>query len=581
MVTRPDKQVGMEDIFEDEVATTSTSFPKVLPSTFFPEKPTLSGVSAAETFLPLLLDQESYLKEYSTPTMTDEQIEKAFAVDDGKDLRNMAIAKLGFSLLQPTVGGRIGPAIAQAGQTLTNDLMAIKQQQKKEQKAAQVGMINAKMKRDAQKILDRKSVFDMNRQLLVTVAGKEFDAKIAADKALMDLYQDQVKAATSKFQDYQLKGVEPKKVQVALRDADGGVGEAFSAFVVQSINDDGSLSAPQYYKPSNEIGADGMPQLELIENPESIVEISLSKTGTPDDFSSKSGVSKFQDVLSGLQTTDRALLTLDQLEKSLMEKPGRAGFLAGIQKRFQTYAQIFSDAYNYQFNNFFEGSDKKHLTGKYRGKKMEKFQELSSTLNIYLNDPKLKQDLERGVITQEEYDGLIQANNAFEQLSAVGRAQMVAEFSKTGAVNKFGQPLFENQNEKDAIFNKLGFFDTELSANEVRANSIIYAIARARKSSGRLNLDDIERAAQDLNIYGDSSVDVVQKIRILKQQLLGSRTDDLSQIELIFPDYYKTMIDQGYGTYDGRRTSELVGSGVKDSSDDFQFDFTITEEGLQ
>lgn len=579
MVTRPDQQVGMEDIFEDEVATTSTSFPKVLPSTFFPEKPTLSGVSAAETFLPLLLDQESYLKEYSTPTMTDEQIEKAFAVDDGKDLRNMAIAKLGFSLLQPTVGGRIGPAIAQAGQTLTNDLMAIKQQQKKEQKAAQIGMINAKMKRDAQNIMDRKSVFDMNRQLLVTVAGKEYDAKIAADKALMDLYQEQVKAATSKFQDYQLEGVKPKKVQVALRDAEGGVGEAFSAFVVQSIQDDGSLSAPQYYKPSNEIGADGMPQLELIENPESIVEISLSKTGTPDDFASKSGVTKFQDVFSGLQTKDRAILTLDQLYNSLMEKPGRAGFLAGIQKRFQTYAQIFSDAYNYQFNNFF--TEDKTLSDGRVIKKGEKFQNLASTLNIYLNDPKLQQDLERGVITQEEYDGLVQANNAFEQLGVVGRAQMAAEYNKSGGKNKFGQPLFENEEQKQMIYNKLGFFDTELSANEVRANAIIYAIARARKSSGRLNLDDIERAAKDLDIYGDSSVDVLTKINVLKNQLVGSRNDDLSQIQIIFPEYYTRIIDQGYGAYDGRVTSELVSGGKEAGAGDFNYEFKITEEGLQ
>jgi hypothetical protein len=260
-----------------------------------------------------------------------------------------------------------------------------------------------------------------------------------------------------------------------------------------------------------------------------------------------------------------------------MDKPGRAGFLAGIQKRFQTYAQIFSDAYNYQFNNFFEEEYMDERTGK----KKQKFQELSSTLNIYLNDPKLQKDLERGIITQEEYEGLQQANNAFEQLGVVGRAQMAAEYSKTGGKNKYGQNLFENDEQKQAIFNKLGFFDTELSANEVRANSIIYAIARARKSSGRLNLDDIERAAQDLNIYGDSSVDVVTKIRVLKQQLLGSRNDDLGQIQLIFPNYYKTMIEQGYGAYDGRVTSELVGSGIKDSSDDFQFDFTITEEGLQ
>lgn len=569
-----------EDVFSEvdseNVSTINSGFPSALPSDFFPDKPELSGVSAMEQFLPLMLDEESYLKKFATPTMTNEQIEKAFAVDDSKDLRNMAIAKLGFSLLQPTQGGRIGPALAQAGQTLTNDMMKIKQQQKKEQKAAQIGMINAKMKRDAQNILDRKSVFDMNRQLLTTIAGKEYDASVAADKVLMDLYKSQVSSATSKFQDYQLEGVKPKKVQVALRDEEGGVGEAFSAFVVQSINDNGTLSAPQYYKPSNDIGTDGLPMMELIANPESIVEISLSKTGTPDDFSSKSGVSKFQDVLSGLQTTDRAILTLDQLEKSLMDKPGRAGFLAGIQKRFQTYAQIFSDAYNYQFNNFFE----EEYTDERTGKKKQKFQDLSSTLNIYLNDPKLKQDLERGIITQEEYNGLQQANNAFEQLGVVGRAQMAAEYSKTGGKNKYGQNLFENEDEKQAVFNKLGFFDTELSANEVRANSIIYAIARARKSSGRLNLDDIERAAQDLNIYGDSSVDVVKKIEVLKKQLLGSRNDDLGQIELIFPNYYKTMIEQGYGSYDGRKTSELVGSGIKDSSDDFQFDFTITEEGL-
>ena len=303
--------------------------------------------------------------------------------------------------------------------------MQIKQQQKKEQKAAEIGMINAKMKRDAQQILDRKGVFDLNRQVLTTIAGKEYDAAVAADKALMDLYKSQVQAATSKFQDYQLEGVKPKKVQVAIRDEDGGVGDAFTAFVVQSLNEDGSLSSPQYYRPTNEAGADGLPQMELITNPENIVEISLSKTGTPDDFTSKSGVTKFQDVFSSLQTKDRAILTLDQLYNSLIEKPGRAGFLAGIQKRFQTYAQIFSDAYNYQFNNF--NTEDKTLSDGRVIKKGDKFQNLARTLNVYLNDPRIQRDLETGVITQEEYDGLVMANNAFEQLGVTGRAQMAAE----------------------------------------------------------------------------------------------------------------------------------------------------------
>ena len=569
-----------EDIFEPvDVATGAGGFPTVLPSSFFPEKPTLSGISALEQFAPLLLDEESYLKRFATPTMTDEQIEKAFKPSDTKDLRNLAIARLGFSLMQPTEGGRIGPAISKAGQQLTSDLMQIKQQQKKEQKAAEIGMINAKMKRDAQQILDRKGVFDLNRQVLTTIAGKEYDAAVAADKALMDLYKSQVQAATSKFQDYQLEGVKPKKVQVAIRDEDGGVGDAFSAFVVQSLAEDGSLNAPQYYRPTNELGADGMPQMELITNPENIVEISLAKTGTPDDFASKSGVTKFQDVFSSLQTKDRAILTLDQLYNSLIEKPGRAGFLAGIQKRFQTYAQIFSDAYNYQFNNF--NTEDKTLSDGRVIKKGDKFQNLASTLNVYLNDPRLQRDLETGVITQEEYDGLVMANNAFEQLSVTGRAQMAAEYNKSGGKDKYGNPLFENEEQKQAIYNKLGFFDTELSANEVRANAIIYAIARARKSSGRLNLDDIERAAKDLDIYGDSSVDVLTKINVLKDQLVGSRNDDLAQIQIIFPEYYGRIIEQGYGAYDGRVTSELIASSKQAGPGDFNYEFQITEEGLQ
>ena len=176
---------------------------------------------------------------------------------------------------------------------------------------------------------------------------------------------------------------------------------------------------------------------------------------------------------------------------------------------------------------------------------------------------------------------MVQANNAFEQLGVVGRAQMAAEYNKSGGKNKFGQPLFENEEQKQMIYNKLGFFDTELSANEVRANAIIYAIARARKSSGRLNLDDIERAAKDLDIYGDSSVDVLTKINVLKNQLVGSRNDDLSQIQIIFPEYYTRIIDQGYGAYDGRVTSELVSGGKEAGAGDFNYEFKITEEGLQ
>ena len=72
--------------------------------------------------------------------------------------------------------------------------------------------------------------------------------------------------------------------------------------------------------------------------------------------------------------------------------------------------------------------------------------------------------------------------------------------------------LPERQANKNAIFARLKF-DTKIPENEARAQAIIYALARARKSSGRLNLDDIERAAETLNIYNDSSQAILTKLK--------------------------------------------------------------------
>jgi hypothetical protein len=40
------------------------------------------------------------------------------------------------------------------------------------------------------------------------------------------------------------------------------------------------------------------------------------------------------------------------------------------------------------------------------------------------------------------------------------------------------------------------------------------------------------------------------------------------------------MIEQGYGAYDGRRTTELVGSGAI-KAEPQEFNYVITEEGLK
>ena len=552
----------VEDDFLDEenvnIVNTTKGFPKVVSSDFFPTAPTITNPSAMETYAPFLLDQESYLKEYGAPSITDEELEKVYGKSDYTNERNMAIAQAGFALMQPTQGGQIASSISAAGQQLTANLSAIQSARRKESKANAVGLINAKMQREAKQTLERKAVFDANRGLLMQVAGKDYDVEIAANAATQAAYVQAFKASQGKWADYQLEGVKPKAVQVRTKNAEGELeGDAFDAYVVQSINEaDGSLNPPQYYKPTNEIGENGEVQYELIENAEGIVEVKTNITGTPNDFKT-SGASKFIDILSGLQNTDRGLLTLDLMYQSFLDKPGRAGAFAGMQKYIQTYSQIFSDTFNSQYNGFF--NEDKTLSDGRKIKEGEKFQSLSSSINFTINTEKYQSDLKAGLINKEDHEALLAANKSFDQLGAIGRGQMAAEIN--GGKNKFGEELFESDAQKDAIFTKLGWFDTELPANEVRANSIIYAIARARKSSGRLNLDDIERAAKDLNIYGDSSVDVMVKIKELRRQLLASRASSLEQIRYTYSAYYEKMMEDGFANYDRTVTQSLVDKG--------------------
>ena len=78
---------------------------------------------------------------------------------------------------------------------------------------------------------------------------------------------------------------------------------------------------------------------------------------------------------------------------------------------------------------------------------------------------------------------------------------------------KLSDGTFIDMDQADAIFPTLytspssGGYDADLPKNEVRVQSLIYALARARKSSGRLNKDDIERASLTLNLYGIAPTD--------------------------------------------------------------------------
>ena len=386
---------GVEDIFEDEDLEVTVPDVKVMPTTLskamFPDAPDLSSPSAAQYFLPFLTDEASYLKEYGTPSMSDEEIEALYKKEDYSKDKRLALAQFGFGLMAPTRGGKIGPSLSMAGQQYAQNLQKVNQLQRADAKESRQGTLMAKLKRDAQNVLDKKGVYDQNRSLLTTIATKEYDKEVAADAALTKLYQDQMKAAQSRMMDFEVDKWKPKRVSVRQKLDDGTYTEPFDAFTVNG----------QYYKPTNEIGADGLPQLRLIENPEGIQELKMTMAGTPGEFKEGSGAATFEDILSSIQVKDRAILTLDELTRSYAENPNRAGFIAGIKKRVQTYAQIFNDAFKYSFNDFFqEGNDRLNI------KPGQKLQLLSSTVHMYLQDPNIQEDIASGRIDESQLKDL-------------------------------------------------------------------------------------------------------------------------------------------------------------------------------
>ena len=77
------------ELDDDQNVPAGAAFPSQL--TFgIPEKPVQVPVNALDYYLPFLLDQESYLKDFATPGLTDEQIDELYKPTDFKSERRGA-----------------------------------------------------------------------------------------------------------------------------------------------------------------------------------------------------------------------------------------------------------------------------------------------------------------------------------------------------------------------------------------------------------------------------------------------------------------------------------------------------------
>ena len=156
-----------------------------------------------------------------------------------------------------------------------------------------------------------------------------------------------------------------------------------------------------------------------------------------------------------------------------------------------------------------------------------------------------------------------------EELKNINR---IAETPDDAAAIK---ALFDPTNPASAEF--FGDFDPALAENRTRANAIAYAVARARKTSGRLNLDDIRRAAESLKISGfrDARTAIVELNTIRKE--LSEANDDM---KLIY-QYYGGEFPAGYQGTATRKKEDMPKIIYKDdgSIDTIIFPFEIKKIG--
>ena len=98
----------------------------------------------------------------------------------------------------------------------------------------------------------------------------------------------------------------------------------------------------------------------------------------------------------------------------------------------------------------------------------------------------------QGIISSERYDAAVN-NLESSVLSDLANAYT----AEVGDRNFTSDPVYDNLFGMSIRKN----YDPDIVRNQIRVNAIYYAIARARKPTGRLNMNDIDNAKDALTLY--------------------------------------------------------------------------------
>ena len=509
-----------EDIF-DTAADAGSDFavntgdinrmPTTLPGSMFemPAKPENIGPL---DLTPAMVNMEKFATMFTQPAKTEAELAAMFPDASYKSDKYLALAKAGLALMQPTIGGRIAPSIANAGTGLLNDVAAISAKERAAKAKAAAGRISYKQQEAANYLQAKAQAFGINQALVTKELVSSYEQRAKTNASQWETYSKMANTNVTKALEFGMKKFESQPVKI--RGMFNGVRKDVAGF---RVND-------QYYIPTTQKDSvTGDFIYELVPDPTNI-EIISSTTQAVDDVSKN--MTQYNEIYSDYNNIAKNIYSLRQIMRSVDPgqggDPTRVAVTGFIRKQVQKYGQIASDFTKDFFGEEYIDPITQEKKGG-RGKTVW----LSDLSDIIVMS-------EDASINDAQRENFKMINNLLSSIEADGLALIDRARTENLDLHFEGDTEAERAANKNAIFSRLKF-DTKIPENEARAQAIIYALARARKSSGRLNLDDIERAAETLNIYNDSSQAILTKLKVVEQELIAAHQVQADLLRRNFP----------------------------------------------
>ena len=472
---------------------------------------------------------DAFLDEYIPGTKT-EDINELFPKEDFKFEKRLALAKLGLNLMQPTMGGSIGAVVANAGKELTTDLASIQAAKRKGERERRAAIFNAEKEEQAARLNLATQVFLQNEQ-------NEFNMQKEIFSTNASMAEKYAKALNENNKNRQevLKEEMKNRYKTDVDD-------------FMFIDDNGELVGPLYgvvqdnkiFVPHpTAIDDDGYP---VMVNYKSLGYSEPTTTDVTSDASTKgdgiTSANKFIDLKNEVDNYDRVIDMALNVQKSLTLNPQFAGFTGAFLSFVQDKLQIVKDFRTGFFDDDARSRLNKAVTeGKFAGSLNTKSENLLLPTDLIDGEGGAAKFLINGEEVQILDDASAQALSdattiAYQimqdDIEALEQARKDGKDSITlaGGIELGGQ-------EADDLFGLLQY-QKDLPLNEAASTAIIYALARARKASGRLNKDDIERAAATLNLYGESSKGVITKLDFVIDELKDAAASQISTSILLY-----------------------------------------------